>query len=138
VRIRSEEVHADHHMRLGELRGGFEIAPVEIERNSDVVGRKMGGEGERESEFSREACAEVARTEEVNRNVQSRARNGAQQLPRRGRREVGPQLSDVLRKGIATRAEIPTQSAGGELIPTWRAPQPEIDPARVKRFQRAE
>src|ERR1043166_8005936 len=75
IGISSENARPDDYVRLVELRRWLEIAPVKMERDFEIVGRKMRGESERQTQLGREPRAEIARPEQIQRDAQSGARN---------------------------------------------------------------
>lgn len=138
IRLRGENANANHNMRPNESIRRFEFPPVKFERDLEVVGREMRRERERQSELRSQTRAEIARTEKVERNVQSGSGNGHNRLPGRGRTEVRLQLNHILWESVAAAAEIAAERAGRELIATRRAAETEIDAAWKERLERAE
>ena len=121
-----------------ERLGGLEIPAVEIEGRIQVVGREVGGEGEGEAERGGELGAEVAGAEEPEGQVQPFAGDRPHRLPGGRRAEVGLQLQQVLREGVAAAAQLATQRLGGPLVAAGSTAQSQVDPPRVERLERAE
>src|ERR1700682_55103 len=98
VGLSRENTGADDDVRLGERGRRLEIAPVKMERDLEIIGREMRGEGEGKPELGGKSRAEIARAEQIQRHVQSRAGNG---LDRLSAGKVRLQLDEILRKSIA-------------------------------------
>ena len=81
-----------HGVRLGELSRRPELAPVELERGHQLVGREVRGEGKGQPERGREPGAVGARTENPEGHVEARRRERAYRLPL----AAGPKRSSSL------------------------------------------
>src|SRR4051794_37248503 len=106
-----------------------------MKRHLDVFRCEVRREGKGKPQLGGKSRAEIARTEEIERNIQPSAWNGLDTNIRPG--EVRLQLDHVLRKCVAAAAEAAAQSASRSLIAPGRAAETEIDPAGIEGFERA-
>ena len=98
----------------------------------------MRGERERQAEDRGKLRTIGARTQNPDRHLQPGAGNRLHRLAWFGRLEIAHQFHDILRKIIAGAVQRPPHRPRGDLIGTRRATQPQIDPARMQRRERAE
>lgn len=87
IRLRRENSGANDHVRLVERGGGFEFATVKSERDFQIIGREMRGEGKGKPKLRGEPRAKIARAEQIERDVQAGAGNRLDGLARFGGRK---------------------------------------------------
>ena len=107
-----------------------------MECDIEIIRSEMRSKRERKSKFRGQTRTEIARPKEIERDIQSGAGNRLGLVGRAS--EISLQLQNVLRKSVAAAPEIAAQGASGALVAARGAAQPEVDPPRVKRFERAE
>jgi hypothetical protein len=98
----------------------------------------MRRERKRQTEHRSELRAERARSEQPDRDPQSRTWHSPDHLAGLQRSQQGLQFHDIMGEILGGRGQIRTQRARGSLIGAGGAAGPEIDAAPVKRFQRTE
>jgi hypothetical protein len=91
-----------------------------------LVGREVGCECEWQPELCRELCAERARAEQPDRDVEASARDGANRLIGRRWAKVSKQLLDVLGKRVGA-VVVAAKRPHGALIGARRPAESEID-----------
>src|SRR5258705_9930185 len=131
IRVGSNNIYANHRIRVVQLFRRRELFPVDIEGGEESVGREMRSEGVRQSERRSEFSAERARSQNPNRNLSAGARHRPHSLSGFRWREERLQLQHVFGKTISARW-IATQRTQRSRICAWRAAQAQVNPTRVK------
>ena len=98
----------------------------------------MGGEGERQTQISRELRAIGARPEDPDRHVEPGAGNRLHRLSRRRRLEIAHQLDDVARELVDLARKVSAHGASGDLIRAGGSAQPQLDPTGMQGGEGAE
>ncbi|CAM2186954.1 hypothetical protein PSAC2689_70068 [Paraburkholderia sacchari] len=125
-------------MRFRERGRRAELRAIDAQRGEQLVGREVRGERERQAHRRRELRAVQARSEDIERHVQPRARHGAHSLAVHRIGEEPLQLGDVVGKGFGAGVQVAAQCARRGLVGAGRAAEPQVDAPRVERLERAE
>ncbi|MNT26384.1 hypothetical protein D3C72_1619550 [compost metagenome] len=134
VAVGGEQVHAHHHIRLGQLCRRLEVGPVVGNGLQQVARGKVRGKGIGQAQFRCQVGAEQAGTEDPHRDVMLARHAAHAALAVVG--QVVTQLSDVLAEVALWRST--TQGAHGRPGAAWRTPEAQVDAARVQGVERAE
>ncbi len=126
-----DDVDADHRVRTVELFRRLEPAAIDFQRRQQLCWSEMRGERIGQSEFGREIRAVGARSEDPQRHIRSRRRNGLNPLCGGGRSKEGLQFQNVLRERVGGRGLSP-QRLHGDLIGAGSPSEPKVDTAGKK------
>ena len=99
----------------------------------------MVGEGVGQAEHAGQLGAEERGAEQPHLGEVATARNG-RRVARRSlaREEISDQFDHVVGKCVGVHVLGASQRSGGDLVRAGGPPKPEVDPARVQSFERAE
>ena len=123
-------------VRLGQLLGGLELAPVQGDGLAQRVGREVGGEGVGQAERGGEAGAEQRGAEDVQRYVGALAGGGVDPGDPGLSGEVALQFQHVLGEPVGGGG-VAAQCPHGLLVAAGRPPQSQVDASGVEGLQGA-
>ena len=131
--------HVDRGDRVGvcELLRRAELAPIQLHRIDQRARSEVRSERERQPEHRCEAGTEQRRAEDVQRHVRTSSGNGGDTRDRRLAPEESLQFEHVFGEPIGGMG-VAAHGSHRVLVAARSPPEPEIDPARVQRRERAE
>ncbi len=135
IALGREQIEAEHHIRLLQLLRRLKSSAIDLNRAHHLRRREVRCEGERQTKRRRELSAERGRTQNPERHVRAFTRHRAHDLTGLRRRQQRLQFQHVLRKPILTADQRAPQRHRNALIAARRAPEPEINAARIKCFE---
>ena len=136
IGIGSNYVHADHGIRLLELRRWPKFSAVSLERQQQCIGREVRCESIRQAEFCGKLRAKKTGAENPDWDIHAGARNCLDCLSGLKRTEKCLQFTNVIGETIGA-GRIAAKGAQCSLIGAGSATKPEIDAPRIERFKRA-